>query len=315
MRILKEFESLDIQESSAVTIGVFDGVHLGHRHLISKLKEVADRQDLISIVLTFSNHPSSVLRSDFEPQYLTGIAKRIRLIEETGVDRVLQSTFDIELSKLPASDFIQLLRESLKMEVLVAGPDFAMGQGRKGNIAYLENLGREIGFSLNIVDPLVSSTGEIVRSTSVRDSVSSGDVERSTALLGRPYSISGTVIKGDGRGIHLGFPTANLDMDQENLLPLDGIYATWAEVNGKLYRSATSIGNRPTFENTSRSIETFLIDFNGDLYNSELNLQFVRRLRDEVKYTNVEDLKNQIRLDVIETKRVLDKTLYQQLIP
>ena len=310
MRILKAFESLDIQKSSAVTIGVFDGVHLGHRHLMSRLKEVADRQNLISIVLTFSNHPSSVLRSDFEPQYLTGIEKRIKLIEETNVDHVLQSTFDIELSKLPARAFVQLLKESLKMEVLVAGPDFAMGQGRKGNIAYLENLGHEIGFSLNIVEPLVSSTGEIVRSTSVRDSVSSGDVERSKVLLGRPYSISGTVIKGDGRGAHLGFPTANLAMTQENLLPLDGIYATWAKFDGRLYKAATSIGNRPTFENTSRSIETFLIDFDGDLYNSELNLQFVQRLRDEVKYTNIEDLKNQIRLDVIETQRILDKTLY-----
>ena len=305
MRIRRELEGLGLEGGAAVTIGVFDGVHLGHRSLLSRLKEVAGRRGISSVVLTFRNHPASVLRAGFEPRYLTVPDERVRLLRETDVDLVVQATFDAALSRLGAKTFAELLRDALGMRVLVAGPDFAMGRNREGSIDVLREIGAEMGFDVEVVEPLVGPQGEAVRSTAVRSAVSSGDMEGAAAMLGRHYSIKGTVVHGDGRGGPLGFPTANLRMPTESLAPRDGIYACWVEIDGSRHMAAASIGERPTFPGAGRSVEAFVMDFEGDLYGRDLKLELVRRLRGEEKYASVEQLRLQIDRDVSETRRLL----------
>jgi riboflavin kinase/FMN adenylyltransferase len=305
MRIRRELEGLGLEGGAAVTIGVFDGVHLGHQSLLSRLKEIAGRRGLSSVVLTFRNHPASVLRAGFEPRYLTVPDERVRLLEETGVDLVAQVSFDAKLSRLSARDFAGFLQDVVGMRALVAGPDFAMGRNREGSIDVLREIGAEMGFDVEVVEPLVGPQGEAVRSTAVRSAVSSGDMEGAAAMLGRHYSIKGTVVHGDGRGGPLGFPTANLRMPTESLAPRDGIYACWVEIDGSRHMAAASIGERPTFPGAGRSIEAFVMDFDGDLYGRELRLELVRRLRDEEKFDSVEQLRLQVDRDVAETRRLL----------
>ena len=305
MRIRRELEGLGLEGGTAVTIGVFDGVHLGHRSLVTRMKEVAERRDLSSVVLTFRNHPASVLRAGFEPRYLTVPDERARLLRETGVDQVVQATFDAALSRLGARTFAALLHDTLGMRALVAGPDFAMGRNREGSIDVLREIGVEQGFDVEIVEPLLGPGGEAVRSTAVRAAVSSGEMERAAAMLGRNYSITGMVVRGHGRGGPLGFPTANLQMPAESLAPRDGIYAGWIEIDGSRYMAAASVGERPTFPGAGRSIEAFVMDFAGDLYGRELRLELVRWLRDEEKFDSIEQLRLQVDRDVAETRRLL----------
>jgi len=305
MRIRRELEGLGLEGGSAVAIGVFDGVHLGHQSLVSRLKDLAGLRGLSSVVLTFRNHPASVLRTGFEPRYLTVPEERVRLLRQTGVDLVVQATFDAALSQLSASTFAALLRDTLGMAMLVAGPDFAMGRNREGSVSVLGEIGREQGFEVEVVEPLLGSQGEAVRSTAIRAAVSSGEMERAAAMLGRSYSITGTVVRGHGRGGPLGFPTANLQMPEETLAPHDGIYACWVEIDGSRYMAAASIGERPTFPGAGRSVEAFVMDFDGDLYGRELRLELVRRLRDEEKFDSIEQLRVQVDRDVEATRRLL----------
>ena len=308
MRIHRELEGLGLEGGAAVTIGVFDGVHLGHRSLLSRLKDVAERQGLSSVVLTFRNHPASVLRAGFEPRYLTVPDERVRLLRDAGVDRVAQATFDAPLSRLSARTFAELLRDTMDMRVLVAGPDFAMGRNREGSVAVLAEIGEELGFDVEVVGPLLGPGGEAVRSTAVRAAVSSGEMERAAAMLGRNYSITGKVVRGHGRGGPLGFPTANLRMPAESLAPRDGIYACWVEIDGSRHMAAASIGERPTFPGAGRSIEAFVMDFDGDLYGMQLRLELVRRLRDEEKFDSTEQLRRQVDRDVAATRRLLQSS-------
>ena len=304
MRIDGELAEAPADTDSVVTLGVFDGVHLGHQHLIGSAVAEARKSKRRALVATFSNHPGSVLRPDFTPSYITGLDERVRLIEELGVDRVLPVTFDRELSGLPARDFIDLLQRRLRMKALIVGPDFAVGRGREGDVAMLASLSSEMKFSLVVVD-LLEDGGRPVRSTVVRQALAEGDLTLVRSLLGRHFVLDGSVERGVGRGKTLGFPTANLKVAPDRALPGDGIYATWAIVGDQRHMAATSIGTRPTFEDTGRTVEAFLLDFDGDLYGRETRLEFVRRLRDDLKYDSVDALTDQISKDVEETRRIL----------
>ncbi len=308
MRIRRELEGLGLEGGAAVTIGVFDGVHLGHQSLVTRLKDVTARRGISSVVLTFSNHPASVLRAGFEPRYLTVPHERVQLLRETGADLVVPTTFDAALSQLSARAFASLLQDTLDMRMLVAGPDFAMGRNRGGSVAVLGEIGADQGFDVEVVEPLLGPAGEAVRSTAVRAAVSSGDMERAAAMLGRNYSITGTVVHGHGRGGPLGFPTANLQMPEESLAPRDGIYAGWIEIDGSRHMAAVSIGERPTFPGAGHSIEAFVMDFDDDLYGRELRLEMVRRLRDEEKFDSIEQLRLQVDKDVAATRRLLQSS-------
>ena len=255
-------------------------------------------------VVTFREHPASVLRADFEPSYLTGLEERLALIGRLGVDLVVPITFDLEVSRLRAREFIAWLQRHLRMQGLVVGPDFAIGHKREGDVKSLTALGADMGFSLKVVE-LLADEDQAVRSTTIRNALAQGDVTRVAAWLGRTFSVTGVVVKGLGRGRTLGFPTANLQVPPRLGIPGDGIYATWAHLGEKPFMAATSIGTRPTFDEGERSLEAFILDFEGDVYEHKIRLEFVQRLRAEEKYETVEALQQQVDRDVTQTRAIL----------
>ena len=306
MAIGDELGAFAVRGDTALTIGVFDGVHRGHTHLISNLVDEAARKGLMAGVVTFREHPAAVLSPRFEAQYLTSFEDRLELLNETKIDFVVPITFDRALSKLTAEEFVSLLQDRLRMVSLVVGPDFAMGRNREGTIERLSELGDEMGFALTVVDGLQDTKGETVRSTTVRTALGEGEVERVTELLGRRFMLEGLVVSGEGRGGKLGFPTANIAPPQGMAVPGDGIYAAFAHLEGKRLMTAISIGTKPTFGDHDRAIEAFVLDFDGNLYGKSLRLEFVRRLRDQVKFDAVEALLEQVDRDVAETKLILE---------
>ena len=307
MRIDEELAQASQDQDSALTIGVFDGGHRGHRHLMARLAQRAKAEGLLSGVVTFRNHPASVLRSDFKPRYLTSLEDRVALIRELGIDLVAVVTFDQDLANLSAKEFALRLKDHLRMRGLMVGPDFAMGHAREGSTEALAVMGQELGFWVEVVD-LLAQGGKPIKSTAIRDALAQGDVTVVRELLGRDFSLTGTVATGERRGRTLGFPTANLETPEDMATPGDGIYATRAVVGDRAYMAATSIGVRPTFGEGRRTIEAFLLDFDGDLYGQDVRLEFVRRLRDEIKYDTMEALLEQVDKDVVETRMILEAT-------
>ena len=304
MRVHEELPDTPPDRSTILTIGVFDGVHRGHQHLLKRVVEEASREGMLSGVLTFVNHPRSVLVPDTCISYITSVEDRLTLLKEAGIDMVIPLHFDMELSRLRAHEFTGLLQERLRMAGLVMGYNFAMGYKREGTPETLATIGNEQGFFVNVVDA-VSVEGGRVSSTVIRDSVTAGDVAGASELLGRPFSLCGKVVVGDGRGKTLGFPTANLDYSEDRLAPGNGVYATWACVGDDRYMAATNVGVRPTFGENERAVEAFLLDFDGDLYGKDITLEFVGRLRDELRFESAEALVTQMHVDVEQARETL----------
>jgi len=306
MNFRQRLASAAPSKETVVTIGVFDGVHQGHRHLLRQVVEQAgDRY--IPTVVTFSNRPVTVLRPGTEPSYLTTLDQRIDLIKQQGIELVVCLEFTLELAEVPAADFAKLLAGSLKMKGLVLGPDSALGKDRQGDLAFMRKQGEELGFWASSVDP-VEIEGQPVKSRRIRDAVASGNMAVCPELLGRNHLLSGTVVVGDQRGRTLGFPTANLDVDPQLLLPGDGIYATWAIIDGKRHQAATSIGIRPTFDLTQRLVEVFIMDFSEDLYGKTVGVEFITKVRDQEKFDGLDALIKQINQDVDDCRQVLDRS-------
>lgn len=306
MSIGDELAAFAVRGDTALTIGVFDGVHRGHTHLISQLVDEAASKGLMAGVVTFREHPAAVLSPHFQAQYLTSFQDRLDLLNKTAIDFAVPITFDRALASLTAGEFISLLQEHLRMVSLVVGPDFAMGRNREGDIEHLSKLGGEMGFTLKVVDGLQDAKGETVRSTTVRTALAEGDVERVADLLGRRFTLKGPVVSGEGRGGRLGIPTANLEPPQGMAVPGDGVYAAYAHLDDHAMKAAVSIGTNPTFDGHDRTTEAFILDFDANLYGKTLRLEFVQRLRDQVKFDTVEALLEQIDRDVAGTRKILE---------
>ena len=288
---------------SICTIGVFDGVHLGHRRLIQATIDEARARGALSCVIALHPHPRTVLVPGSEVAVLTPIDDRIELIRELRVDLPVPLTFTRELSQLSAGEFIDLLQKHLHMIGLVVGPDFALGQGREGSIPVLEEMGKEMGFTLRTIS-FVEEDSVRVSSTAIRKALEQGDAAAVSRLLGRPFFMHGTVLQGTGRGHQLGYPTANIKPDGNRALPADGIYATRVHVDGTTHDSATYVGTRPTFDNGDREVEVFLFDFDGDLYGRDLRVEWVDKVREDRKFNSAEELVAQMAKD-IEHARIL----------
>ncbi|MBI2873221.1 MAG: bifunctional riboflavin kinase/FAD synthetase [Chloroflexi bacterium] len=294
------------QRPTVLSVGVFDGVHLGHQALLALLRAEAARRGYAPGVVTFTTHPRAVLNPSLSLRYITPLAERLRLLQGAGMECLVPITFTQELSRLSAREFVELLRRYLNMQGMVVGPGFALGHQRQGTEAVLRQIGEEMGFFVRTVEPLVLG-GERVSSTAIRNGLEKGDVAGVARLLGRRFRLTGVVVRGEGRGASLlGFPTANLQVPAECITPADGIYATWALADGQWHKSATSIGVRPTFDGQRRTIEAFVMDFSGDLYSRELSLGFAARLRDEQRFDSPEALRQQMERDVEQARRVLD---------
>ncbi len=304
MQVEEELARFSSKQDMLLTIGVFDGVHLGHRYLISQLKELARKQGLASGVVTFRQHPQKVLSPQTRLPFLTDLAQRTKLLEDEGVEVIIPLSFTHELASLSPRQFLGLLEKHLRMRGLVIGPDFALGQNREGDTATLRQLGQEMGFSITVVPPLIRN-GEVVSSTAIRKALAEGDMKRVQNLVGRPFRLHGRVTTGARRGTGLGFPTANLDTSPQQALPAEGVYVSQAHIDGQAYPAMTNIGQRPTFGGGERLVEVYLLDYHGDLYGQELAVDIIERLRDEKKFDTPEELKKQIAEDVKQGKAIL----------
>ena len=305
MNFRQRLQSVAPARETVLTIGVFDGVHLGHQHLLRRLVQLAG-PSYSPAVVTFTNHPATVLRPGTSVGYITTLAQKSRLLSEQGVEVVVPLEFTPELSQVSADNFVELLVDCLNMRGLVIGPDAALGHNREGNLAFLQNKGSALGFWVEEVEPLLVD-GIPVKSRRIRDAINHGEVATCARLLGHYLSISGNVIVGNRRGRTLGFPTANLRMDEDVLIPADGIYATWTTIEGVRRPSATSIGIRPTFGLTERLVEVFVMDFDSDIYGMEIGVDFVRKVRDQETFSTVEALIDQMKEDVAQSRLALEE--------
>jgi len=291
---------------SAITVGVFDGVHLGHRHLIDALRERADARRLASGVVTLHPDPVQVLRPDVRVAYVTSLEERVELLRAAGVDFVVPLTFTSEVAELSAREFVGLVHETLEMRFLLMGPDHAFGRGREGTPDRCREIGEEMGFEVEVLPaPLAGSDGA-VSATAIRAALAAGDMERVAALLGRPFSLRGPVVRGNERGRTIGFPTANLAVTPDRALPAFGVYVTRVQVAGATFMGATNIGINPTFNDPRPSVETYVIDFEGDLYGREMRIEVLHRLRGEQKFERIDALTAAIAADVEATRRWFD---------
>lgn len=304
MLVEEELARFSSQQDSVLTIGVFDGVHIGHRYLLKELLKQSRQRKMLAGAVTFRQHPEDLLSSGKKLPFITDIETRIKLLKQAGVNFVVPLSFTQELAQLDARPFIGLLQKYLKMRGLVVGSDFALGKARQGDTDTLKKLGREMNFTVTVVPPLTLK-GEVVSSTAIRKALADGDMEKYNRLTGHPFILHGRVVTGAGRGEGLGFPTANLQVSSGQAIPPDGVYASLAHIDSSLYQSMTNIGRNPTFGKNVRTIESFLLDYSGDLYGHELSVDFVSRLRDEIKFKSVEELKEQMTEDVRKGRIIL----------
>ena len=306
MRIFEGIEAIDEDFRGAfVTIGNFDGVHLSHQHICRKLAAEAKKSGKRSLVITFDPHPKMILHPNIHPFYLlTTRSEKMALLEGCGVDATVIIAFDMNYSKITAEEFVRdFLWKKLAITKIIIGHDYVFGQARQGNDAFLKAQGRKLGFSVEVIKAF-KIDNEIVSSTLIRNCILSGDIPAATRLLGRFYNVEGVVVSGAGRGTGLGYPTANIEPDKD-LLPPSGIYAAFVVVDGKRYMGALNIGAKPTFEDYTSTLEVFLLNYEGDLRGEKLNVLFVEKIRDIVKFDGPESLKRQIAADVEKTKEIL----------
>ncbi len=305
MQVEEELAGFTPEIATLLTIGVFDGVHLGHQRLIAELTGQARQLKLLAGVVTFRQHPEDLFATGKKLPFLTDMKKRTGLLKDEGVDFIITLSFNKELAALSARKFMELLQKHLKMRGLVIGEDFALGKNREGDTDAIRQTGKEMGFSVTVVPPL-KINGEVVSSTALRKALAAGDIKKVRELTGRGFSLRGKVVEGTGRGEGLGFPTANMDIKSGQALPPDGVYVGLTRANGKVYQSMTNIGRNPTFGDMERTVESYLVDYRGDLYGKELQLEIIARLRDEKKFASTIELKKQIALDVIQGKKILE---------
>lgn len=306
MQHVTTFEEAHPAGPTIVAVGVFDGVHRGHQFLLQRLVEDARRTGAIPTVLTFFPHPDVVLGRAEPRHYLMTPEQRAAALAELGVELVVTHPFDASVRETRAADFVDRMLAHLRLRELWVGADFALGYKREGNVAFLRQQGQEKGFTLETVELVANdSSGATISSSGIRQALREGDVEQAWEWLGRPYRLAAEVVHGDGRGRTIGFPTANMDVWEEQLLPQNGVYAGWAYLNGETFMSVANVGQRPTFEGNIVRMEAHLLDFDRDIYGQVLAFDFVARLRPEMRFDGIDALVAQIRQDAEQGRQIL----------
>jgi len=297
MKIFHGTENANIQKPNVLTLGVFDGLHLGHQRIMQTVVERANKVEAHATAITFDPHPRAVLHPESAPPLLQTLDQRLANFEVLGIEQAIVIPFDKEFASHPAEDFLyEIVHDRLHAKEVYLGKGFAFGKGRGGNIDLLRRMSAELGFFADEV-PEVTLRGQRISSSKIRHLLAEGRTNLARRMLGRPYGVEGVIIRGNRRGHTIGFPTANLK-PHNRVIPKFGVYATATLVDGAWRRSVTNIGVRPTFENDAEpSIETFIFDFDGDLYGDVLRVRFLHRIRDERKFNGIEELKAQIEKD------------------
>jgi len=311
MEIVKGINNLNSDWDGAVlSIGNFDGVHLAHKNICAKLQEKSQSEKLKSVILTFEPHPLSIVAPDRCPSLMTTLSEKIMRLENEGVDLMVVEPFTESLSDFSPEEFVMTyIVNGIKAKHILVGYNFHFGKNRKGNIEYLKTLGREFKFSVEVLNPFTFEE-KVVSSTEIRKMLATGSVADASLLLGARHSLEGLIEKGDGRGSEIGFPTANIS-SPSTLIPSNGVYACWAKVKSfstDFLPTVLNIGNRPTFDGQNVTIEAHIINWvAGDIYGEEIRLEFVERIRNEMKFSSVEKLVEQIALDVKKAQIILEK--------
>lgn len=307
-RIIRDGSHLPAEvQGAAVTVGTFDGVHRGHQDLIARLVASAREAGLHSVAITFEPHPLEVVNPAAAPPLLTVGEEKLEALMETGLDHVVVLAFTHELASLSATEFVDsVLRDRFRMRHLLIGHDHGFGRQRAGNAAVLQSLGTTRGFTVDVVPPVAAADGRWISSTAIRRAVAGGDLPRAAELLGRPYSISGTVEAGAARGRALGFPTLNLSKPSpRKLLPPEGVYAVRVTTPRGTFGGMMNLGPRPTFGEADRSIEAYLFDVSGDFYGQSVRVDVLRRLRDTRAFSSPDALVQQLRADESDARSAL----------
>ena len=310
MKVVRGLEDIPQEFRDAyVTIGNFDGVHLGHIPILKKIIEEAHGENRKALVITFDPHPKKVLHPDIKPFYLiTTLEEKIQLLEEVGIDGVILLPFSLEFSKISAEAFVnQILWYTLHIRKIFVGHDYSFGKNKVGNATYLANKGKKFGFEVEVFSA-VKFGDETISSTRLRYAILNGNVKMAMRLLGRPYSVGGTVIPGKHRGTALGIPTANINPEKE-LIPTEGVYAVIVQLEDNRYKGVLNIGFNPTFSDSERSIEVYILDFSENIYGKRVKVFFIDRIRDEVKFDTPEQLVGQIKKDVEQALVILNPYL------
>jgi len=303
MLVIDDLIQVNLAQETVLTIGAFDGVHRGHEYLIRQLVKAAHESDRLAGLITFHPHPDVVLARR-PPLYLTTPGEKVALLERLHLDLVTILRFDQEMARTSAADFIAMLCRHLHMVELWVGRDFALGKNREGDIPALRRLGTKLGFTVHVVEPLPAN-GDPISSTRIRMLLRQGNVREAARLLGRYPSLSGQVVASTKRKRHLGVPTANLEVRAERAIPADGVYAVYAVLGDVRYPAVANIGRQPGSENHTRTIETHILDFDGEIYGFDLVIEFVERLRPERQFASTEELLAQIREDIRAARELL----------
>lgn len=299
MEVFTQIKNIRQYPHIFMALGTFDGVHVGHQAIITRTVEQAKRENCLSAVFTFSNHPLNVINAEQSPPLIITNQEKVKLIADLGVDILLNIPFTNKLLQLKPEEFVKLIVDNLNLKHVIVGENFTYGYQGHGTPSMLKNTGSIYGFTVEAVN-MVDVEGTVVSSTAIRQLISDGAVEQASVLLGRLVTISGEIIKGDQRGgSKLGFPTANLAIPQGLLVPADGVYAVYAiDEAGVRYNGVANIGNNPTFTRQTRRIEVHILDFDRFIYGEKLRVQFIDRIRGEIAFSNVEQLKRQMANDI-----------------
>jgi len=297
-----------VWEGSAVTIGVFDGVHLGHQALISQTLRHARQEGIPAVAFTFDRHPAETLRPESAPHYIQTVSRRLQRLSEFGMDHAVLTRFDTNFASVPAREFVErVLLDPLRMKHIVLGEDFRFGRGREGDVELLKEMGTHHGFEVHLVPSVEVEGGVRVSSSYIRELIRAGDMQESAHLMGEYWQWTGTVVRGDGRGTDFGFPTANLKPVARLITPAEGVYACRAYLDRQWYSAAVSVGTKPVFPDSPPVIEAYLIDFDyRTLYGCTIDLQFIQFLREQWAFESVEALLEQIHRDVEQTRQIVE---------
>ncbi len=302
---VEQLSEVSERKPTFVAVGSFDGVHLGHQAMLQKMVAAAQEAEARTAVLTFFPHPKRVIQQLTEPYYLTTLDERVRLLASLGIDIIITHPFNESVRHTRAATFVDDLCHHLDMRQLWGG-NFALGYKREGDIPFLRQLGIEKGYTVKQVEAMVLWQGERVSSSRIRRSLLEGDIAEVNGCLGRPYHISGTVVEGQKMGRTIGFPTANIDYWSEQLLPDNGVYATYAWLDDVRHVAATNVGVRPTVNGHQLTVEAHLLDFDADIYGRTLQLEFIAHIRPEMKFSGLDALKAEIQADVQRVRKLLE---------